>query len=99
MNRFKSSLLLASIITVATTSLCAETITVPISSQAQELQSIERPTRGASKQQVEQKFGKPLNLTDPVGEPPISRWEYENFNVFFEYEHVIHSVLKRQNSQ
>jgi len=28
-----------------------------------------------------------------VGKPPISRWEYPGFVVYFEHEHVIHSVV------
>lgn len=99
MKQLKSSLFLAGIITITATSLGAETITIPIASQAQELQGVERPARGASKQQIEHKFGKPINWTDPVGKPPITQWEYENFSVFFEYDHVIHSVLKHKTSQ
>ena len=47
-----------------------------------------------SKQQVEARFGEPRGWDDPVGEPPISSWEYEEFVVFFEHELVLHSVLK-----
>ena len=28
-----------------------------------------------------------------VGKPPISRWEYPGFVVYFEHDHVIHSVV------
>jgi hypothetical protein len=28
-----------------------------------------------------------------VGKPPISRWEYPGFIVYFESDHVIHSVV------
>lgn len=27
-----------------------------------------------------------------VGQPPITRWVYPDFVVFFEYSHVIHAV-------
>jgi hypothetical protein len=30
-----------------------------------------------------------------VGEPPISSWEYPGMVVFFEYDRVIHAVMKR----
>ena len=30
-----------------------------------------------------------------VGEPPITRWEYRNMIVYFEYDRVIHAVMKR----
>ena len=99
MKQFKLSLVFAGLVAASTTSLYAEPITVPVASQAQELQEMERPVRGASKQQVEQKFGKPIDWTAAIGEPPITRWEYKDFNVFFEYDHVIHSVLKHNSSR
>ena len=33
-----------------------------------------------------------------VGNPPISRWEYPGFVVYFEHEHVIHSVVSARSS-
>ena len=54
-----------------------------------------RPTRGMSEASVEAKFGSPKSKQAAVGEPPISRWEYDNFIVYFEYDKVIHAVVKR----
>ena len=54
-----------------------------------------RPTRGMTQARVESRYGSPLSITAPVGEPPISRWEYQDFVVFFEYDRVIHAVVKR----
>lgn len=54
-----------------------------------------RPTRGMTQQRVESKYGSPASVQAAVGEPPITRWEYSNFVVYFEYDKVIHSVLKR----
>jgi hypothetical protein len=53
------------------------------------------PTRGMTAARVEQTFGTPDAKVAAVGEPPISRWEYRNFVVFFEYDRVIHAVVKR----
>ena len=53
------------------------------------------PTRGMTAERVEQKFGIPESREAPVGDPPISRWEYKDFVVFFEYDRVIHAVVKR----
>jgi len=50
------------------------------------------PTRGMTMDQVAAKFGAPVTKVPAVGKPPISRWEYPGFIVFFEYNHVIHSV-------
>ncbi len=54
-----------------------------------------RPTRGTTQASVESKYGSPTSVTAPVGDPPITRWEYTDFVVFFEYDRVIHAVLKR----
>lgn len=57
-----------------------------------------RPTRGMTAASVESRFGAPQAKVAPVGDPPISRWEYKDFVVFFEYDRVIHAVVKRQKS-
>jgi hypothetical protein len=44
---------------------------------------------------VESKFGAPAAVKAPVGDPPITRWEYSGFIVYFEYDKVIHAVRKR----
>ena len=57
-----------------------------------------RPMRGMTATSVEAKFGVPDAKVAPVGDPPISRWEYKDFVVFFEYDRVIHAVVKRQKT-
>ena len=54
-----------------------------------------RPTRGMTQASVESKYGAPVARKAAVGEPPISSWEYKNMIVYFEYDRVIHAVLKR----
>ncbi len=54
-----------------------------------------RPTRGMQQDVVEAKFGIPQSRDAAIGDPPISRWEYKDFVVFFEYDRVIHAVVKR----
>ncbi|PCH65517.1 MAG: hypothetical protein COC04_01680, partial [Gammaproteobacteria bacterium] len=56
-------------------------------------EGVMRPTRGMSMTDVEQKFGQPEQRSDAVGEPPITQWEYSDFNVYFEHSTVIHSVV------
>lgn len=53
------------------------------------------PGRGMTKDQVEERFGTPEEKISPIGEPPISRWIYGNFTVYFEYDHVVHAVLHK----
>ena len=54
-----------------------------------------RPTRGMSQASVESRYGAPATVKAPVGDPPITRWEYPDFVVYFEYDKVIHAVRKR----
>ncbi len=51
------------------------------------------PTRGMTMTQVAAKFGAPATKIPAVGKPPISRWEYPGFIVYFEADRVIHSVV------
>ena len=55
-----------------------------------------RPTRGMTMAQVEAKFGAAAEKRAAIGEPPISRWRYADFDVFFEHNLVIHSVVLRK---
>ena len=54
-----------------------------------------RPSRGMTQTSVESNFGSPVSTEAAVGEPPITRWVYADFVVFFEYDRVIHAVIKR----
>ena len=54
--------------------------------------------RGATMEQVEKQFGAPANRHAAVGggsqqQPPITRWDYSGFSVFFEHDRVIDSVV------
>ena len=51
------------------------------------------PARGMTMSQVTTKFGAPVSKVPAVGNPPIARWEYPSFIVYFEGDHVIHSVV------
>lgn len=52
------------------------------------------PARGLSMDKVEAQYGAPSNRVAAVGNPPITRWEYPGFVVFFENNIVLHSVVK-----
>ena len=54
----------------------------------------QQPNRGMSMEKVEAAYGAPSNRVAAVGNPPITRWEYPNFVVFFENNIVLHSVVK-----
>lgn len=71
-----------------------QTLSVPVGQQAPELQGISVPKRGMTQMAVESEFGSPLLKGDPVGQPAISSWEYASFQVYFENDRVLHTVLK-----
>jgi hypothetical protein len=55
------------------------------------------PQKGATMKAVEQQFGAPAERHAAVGgasgaQPPITRWDYPHFAVFFEKDRVIHAV-------
>lgn len=52
------------------------------------------PARGIDMNKVEAQFGAPTERHAAIGNPPITRWDYPGFSVFFEYQHVIHSVVR-----
>lgn len=51
-----------------------------------------RPARGISMDRVEAQFGPPTTRQAAVGDPPIERWDYPGFVVYFEHQYVIHAV-------
>ena len=54
----------------------------------------ERPRRGMSMDNVEARYGAPSARVSAIGTPPISRWEYPSFVVYFEYDHVVHAAVR-----
>lgn len=58
------------------------------------------PTRGMDMANVEHIYGTPLEKLPAVPakgsphHPPITRWIYPTFVVYFEYNHVVHAVTK-----
>ncbi len=61
--------------------------------------SVEMPARGMTMDKVEELFGTPVEKVPAVGEPPIARWVYNDFIVYFEHQWVLNSVLTRDAPQ
>lgn len=55
--------------------------------------TIARPERGTTMREVQAKFGAPEKRYPAVGKPPITRWDYPAFSVYFEYNRVVDSVV------
>ena len=75
----------------------AETIVVDEQVQVRDSQ-LQRPKRGLTMDDVEKRFGAPVNRHPTVGgasaqQPPITRWDYNGFSVVFEGNRVVDSVV------
>jgi hypothetical protein len=71
----------------------ADTLLIEGVQEAQATRS-DRPASGLTKAEVEARFGAPTRMIAAIGDPPISRWEYPSFTVYFEFERVIHAVAR-----
>ena len=87
--------LTAALFTAATVQ--ADTLAIPLGQQAAE-QQVSLPKRGTSTSQVQRQHGEPVTRHAPVGQPPITRWDYAGYSVYFEYDHVVHSVRQHTRS-
>jgi hypothetical protein len=66
-------------------------------------QGVSLPKRGSSMAQVQSKFGAPQQKIAAVGggskrTPPITRWIYPAFSVYFENSHVVDAVLNKADA-
>lgn len=76
----------------AATPALAETLSTDTGNPAAAADS---PHRGSTMTQVESRYGAPTNRHAAVGNPPITRWDYPQFSVYFENDRVLHAVLVR----
>lgn len=76
----------------------SEEVTLPANAaaegSAQAPAPVNPPARGITMNRVEAQFGAPTERHAAIGNPPITRWDYPGFSVFFEHQHVIHSVIR-----
>lgn len=62
------------------------------------------PVKGQTMAEVVRHYGEPQQKHAPVGgdapkHPPITRWDYAAFSVFFEHSHVVDAVVPGQPPQ
>ena len=63
--------------------------------------AIQTPRAGVSMSAVRQGYGSPMTEYPTIStdggpqQPPITRWDYNGFSVFFEHDRVVHSVVHR----
>ncbi len=82
--------LLISLLFIVSSNLQADKLAIPGHYQSSSVSVM--PKRGSSMEQVLADFGEPERRIDPIGEPPITEWDYGDFRVYFEYRTVLHTV-------
>lgn len=67
-----------------------------------QVESAALPARGQTMSQIEAAYGAPERKHAPVAgpnsrehNPPITRWDYAGFSVYFEYNHVVDAVARK----
>ena len=89
--------LLAALFLVLALPAAADTLLIQ---RAQVAASMALPKRGQSMAAVEAAFGAPAARHAAVGggsasNPPITRWDYPAFSVYFEHSHVVNAVVTK----
>ena len=56
------------------------------------IKALDFPPRGTPMSKVESQLGVPNEISDTIGEPPITSWTYADRIVYFEHSKVIHAV-------
>lgn len=79
---------------VSTQTVTGDVIRIPVGQQSGTSALPSLPRTGESRSAVLQLLGQPESQRPPVGEPPISAWEYSDLVVYFEHDHVIRAVRK-----
>lgn len=76
---------------------CALFADVLILDEVRQVEKMDLPENGQSMASIESKFGAPESRQPAVGDPPITRWDYKEYSVYFEHEVVLFSVLHPGN--
>lgn len=92
MKTLTTFILLAAFIFAPTLSSQEITLSIANSGDA----STPKPAHGQTMDQVLQQFGEPAEKLNPVGTPPIIKWVYKDFTIYFESQTVIHSVHNKK---
>lgn len=91
--RTSSLFLTAAVVLGGVSGAAADTLLIE---SVQQAAGLERPTKGAAMAAVEARFGAPEQIVPAVGQPPITRWVYPDFTVYFEGDRVLHAVARRR---
>lgn len=83
---------LACLIALAPAALRADVLLIE---EVRQADSMDLPPNGLNKADVKARYGEPAQVHAPVGDPPITRWDYDGWSVYFEYDLVLDTVLHK----
>lgn len=63
--------------------------------EVRQAERMELPENGTSQSEVRSRFGEPEQVHATVGDPPITRWDYDRWSVYFEHDLVLFTVLHK----
>lgn len=75
-----------------TETIVTKSVSIPLADKPKS--TINLPKKSDSFKTVMQKFGNADKKYPPKGKPPITRWDYPGFSVYFESGYVIHTVRR-----
>lgn len=93
MTRMVLTLMLAFIAGLAPFGLL--TADVLLIEEVRQAERMDLPENGQSMDDVRARFGDPATRNAAVGDPPITRWDYDRFSVYYEYGLVLFTVLHK----
>lgn len=63
--------------------------------EVRQSENMQLPDNGLSMDEVRSRYGEPDDAIAAVGDPPITRWDYDRWSVYFEYDVVLFTVLHK----
>jgi len=91
----RTVLTLMMVITVGLAQISIARADVLLIEEVRQSERMDLPVNGVGKDEVRARFGDPVQEHAAVGDPPISRWTYDNWSVYFEYDLVLFTVLHK----
>ncbi len=82
------------LITLLTLLTGSATADVLILDEVRQASRMNLPTNGQTMEQVESQLGSPQKRHRAVGDPPITRWDYDRYSIYFEHDRVLSAVLR-----
>lgn len=64
--------------------------------EVRQAENMDVPPNGMDKADVRARFGEPATVHAAVGDPPITRWDYGQWSVYFEYDLVLFTVIHKE---